>query len=71
MTLNYIKFLRKNNIFWLLISLAGLGIFHLNLIWKTTENIDQLTTNILFYGAIFWLLWQRKEKVNIRLLNLK
>ena len=66
MTLNYIKFLRRNNIFWLLISLAGLGIFYLNLIWKTTENIDQLTTNILFYGAIFWLLWKRKEKVNIQ-----
>ena len=56
----------KSNGFWLLIILSFLGIFHLNLTWKSRENIDHLTTNILFYGAIFWLLWQRKEKINIQ-----
>ena len=65
MLLKNIKFPAKSNIFWLFFSLTGLGIFHLNLIWKITGNIDELTTNILFYGAIFWLLWRRKETVNI------
>ncbi|MGK7899051.1 MAG: cyanoexosortase A, partial [Xenococcus sp. (in: cyanobacteria)] len=64
--MNYINFLLKNNLFWLFSSLAGLGVFHLNLIWKVTGNLDELTTNILFYGAIFGLLWQRKEEVNIQ-----
>ena len=65
MTFDFIKN-RKSNGFWLLISLLFLCIFYLNLIWRTTKSIDYLTTNILFYGAIFCLLWQRKEKINIR-----
>ncbi|MDJ0899139.1 MAG: cyanoexosortase A [Xenococcus sp. MO_188.B8] len=60
------KKIAKNNGLWLLTSLLFLSIFHLSIAWKITNNIDQLTTNILFYGAIFWLLWQRKSKINIR-----
>ena len=65
MTFDFIKN-RKSNRFWLLTSLLFLCIFYLNLIWRTTKSIDYLTTNILFYGAILCLLWQRKEKINIR-----
>ena len=64
--MNQIKSLPKSHIFWLFFSLTNLGIFHLNLIWKVTENLDELTTNILFYGAIFWSIWRRKETVNIQ-----
>lgn len=59
------KFSNKNNLFWLFFSLSWLGIFYLNLVWEHTENIDKLTTNTLFCGAIFWLLWQRKNKINL------
>ena len=66
MTSDNIKISKKINIFLLLASLAGSGFFYLNLIWKTTENIDQLTINILFFMAIFWLLWRKKTKINLK-----
>ena len=65
MTFDFIKN-RKSNAFWLLTSLLFLCIFYLNLIWRTTKSIDYLTTNILFYGAILYLLWQRKAKISTR-----
>ena len=65
MTSNYFRIFPNNNRFWLFSSLPGLGIFHLNLMWKNTGNIDLLTTSILFYGAIFWLLWKKRTKVKI------
>ena len=65
MTFDFIKN-RPSNGFWLLSSLGFLGIFYLNLIWRATGNIDEFTTNILFYGAILFLLWRRKEKKHIR-----
>ena len=64
MTFDFIKN-RPNNKFWLLTSLFLLGIFYLNLIWKATNNLDELTTNILFFGAIFFLLWRRKDRIKI------
>ena len=62
----YYKKIAKSNRFLLLTSLLFLSIFHLNLVWKNTNDIDQLTTNILFYVAIFWLLWQQKLDIKIR-----
>lgn len=57
----YIKNLISNHRYWLFSSLVGVAILYLNLIWKTTGNIDQLTTDILFWGTIIWLLWRKKD----------
>ena len=46
---------------WATISIISLGILYFNLLWKTTKNIDILTTDLLFYSAICALLWRRKN----------
>ena len=53
----------KNDRLWLLVSLVGVCLLYLNLIWQTTEDIDRLTTDGIFWGAIFWLLWQKKDRL--------
>lgn len=42
-------------------TLFSIGILYLNLIWKTTGNIDRLTTDCLFWGVILWLLWKQRN----------
>jgi len=59
------KGITKNHGFWLFMILFLLGIFYLNLVWKALGNVDELTTHLLFYGAIFGLIWQRKEKIKL------
>jgi cyanoexosortase A len=49
---------------WLFSSLISLSILYLNLIWRTTGDLDILTTDCLFWGAIIWLLWQRRNKLS-------
>ena len=49
--------------FWLLYSCFGVAVLYLNLIWKTTGEIDLITTGIFYWGAIIWLLWRRKDEV--------
>lgn len=46
---------------WAAISIVSLGILYFNLLWKSTGNIDRITTEFLFYGAICGLLWRRRE----------
>ena len=52
--------------FWLSSSLIGIAALYLILMWKTTGDIDQLTTDSLFWGAIFWLLWRKKDNLDYR-----
>lgn len=59
------KEIAKNHGFWLFTILFLLGFFYLNLVWKAFGNLDALTTNLLFYGAIFGLIWQRKDKIRL------
>ena len=63
--ISYKEIARKNG-FWLFIILFLLGVFYLNLVWKTLGDLDSLATNILFYGAILGLIWQRKERIRIK-----
>jgi len=56
---NYVKRDRP----WLISSLVGAGILYLNLIWKTTEDIDLLTTSSFYWGAILWLLWRKRDNM--------
>lgn len=44
-------------------SLIAIAILYLSLVWKTTANIDRLTTDTLFWSVILWLLWQKKERL--------
>lgn len=59
-----IKFTRLNERFWLYSSLISLSIFYLNLTWKTTRDMDRLTTDSLFCAAILWLLWRKRDRLN-------
>ena len=49
---------------WLFYSLISFSIFYLNLVWRTTGSIDRLTTDGLFWVAIIWLLWRRRNQLN-------
>jgi cyanoexosortase A len=49
---------------WLFFSAISLAILYLNLIWKTTADMDRLTTESLFLVAILWLLWRKREQLN-------
>ena len=61
----YGKNLLRSDRLWWLSSLAGVAILYLNLIWKTTGDLDRLTTDGLFWVAI-WLLWRKKDFVTHR-----
>ena len=61
----YAKNIIKSDRAWLFSSLIGIAILYLSLTWKTTANIDRLTTDTLFWGIILWLLWQKKERLNL------
>ncbi|GAB4534775.1 MAG: hypothetical protein Tsb0014_21200 [Pleurocapsa sp.] len=54
-----IKISRLDDRLWFFFSLIGFGVLYLNLTWKTTENIDLVTTSCLFWAAIIWLFWQK------------
>lgn len=58
------KISRLGDRFWLFSSLVGFSILYLNLIWRTTENIDRLTTDGLFLVAIVWLLWRKRDRLS-------
>ncbi len=50
----------KNSKFWLLGIASGLIIIHLNLSWRS-ENIDLLTTSLIFWPAVSFLIWEKHE----------
>ena len=58
-----IKQLRKSDRLWLFSTLVSIATLYLGLIWKTTGNIDSLTTDCLFWGAILWLLWKKRNSL--------
>ena len=60
------KLWQKSDKFWLFSSLVSSAVLYLNLVWKTTANIDRLTTESLFWIAILWLLWRRRDKLNFK-----
>ena len=63
---NFMKRSLKSDQFWLCASLISFAVFYLTLTWKTTENTDSVITNFLFWGAIFLLLWRRRDRLNLR-----
>ena len=60
----YFKKNIQSNHLWVFSSFVGVALLYLSSIWKTTANIDRLTTDALFWGAIIWLLWRKKERLN-------
>ena len=59
-----IKISQLGDRFWIFSSLISFGILYLNLIWKTTGSIDRLTTDSLFWMAIIFLVWRKKDRLN-------
>ena len=60
------KLLQKSDKFWLFSSLVSSAVLYLNLVWRTTANIDRLTTESLFWIAILWLLWRQRDKLQFK-----
>ena len=50
----------------LFLSLNGISILYLNLIWRTTGNVDQIIISCLFWVAILWLLWRKRHDFKYR-----
>lgn len=57
---------QKSDRFWLFSSLVSFVVLYLNLVWKTTSNIDRISTESLFWAAILWLLWRQRDKLNFK-----
>lgn len=57
--------LLQNSNFWLCAIAIGLTALHLSFTLKLTDNIDQLCLNILFWGAIYSLLWKKRNVLNL------
>ena len=62
--LMYGKNFKISDRFWLLSSWIGAAILYLNSIWKTTGDIDRLTIESLFWGAIY-LLWRKRFHLKV------
>lgn len=60
------KLSSKSDKFWLFSSLVSSAVIYLNLVWKSTESIDRLSTESLFWVAILWLLWRRRDKLKLK-----
>ncbi|AFY69433.1 Exosortase EpsH-related protein [Thalassoporum mexicanum PCC 7367] len=59
-----IKDYAKKTEFWLLAILAALVVLHLNLLWQLTGNGDALIIRVVFWGAIAYLIWNRRDRLN-------
>ncbi len=46
--------------------LINIALFYLSITWRVTGNLDRVITDSLFYGAIGYLLWQRKNKIKFK-----
>lgn len=62
----YGKYCVSGDRLWLGFSLVGMAILYLGLIWKTTGDLDQLTISMVFWGAIIWLLWRKRNYLQYR-----
>lgn len=49
-----------------LLCLINTALFYLSITWRITENFDRVITDSLFYGAIFYLLWQRQSQIEFK-----
>ena len=48
------------------ICLFNIGLFYLSLTSRITENLDRVITDSLFFGAIFYILWQRQNQIQFK-----
>ena len=62
----YIKNIIKDDRLILFSALFGVAILYLGLVWKVTGNIDQFTTDSIYWGAILWLLWNKENSLRYR-----
>lgn len=62
----HLRKLIQSDRLWLFSTLTSIAILYLGLVWRTTANIDRLTTDCLFWGAILWLLWNKRDNLNYR-----
>ena len=59
---NYVK----DDRLWLLYSLGGIAILYLTLSWKTTGDLDAVTTDCFYWSAIILLLWRKRSQLQYR-----
>ena len=59
----YIKDIIKGDRLILFSALFGVAVLYLGLVWKVTGDIDQFTTDSIYWGAILWLLWKKENSL--------
>jgi cyanoexosortase A len=57
--------LLQSSKFYLFGITVGLVAYQLLLTWQLDNNVDQLTVNALFWGAILYLLWGKRDKLSL------
>jgi hypothetical protein len=65
--LQFRRFTAKLSCDYSLLVVSGLGLIYLHLLltWKFTHNPDQLLLNLIFWGAIVRLIWQKRMSLKI------
>ncbi|HEY9704846.1 MAG TPA: cyanoexosortase A [Allocoleopsis sp.] len=58
--------LLKNPQIRIFCSFICLIIFHQIITWNITANIDLITTNLVFYGVIIWLLYKKRTEITLK-----
>lgn len=57
--------LLQDSKFWLFALAIGLAALHLNLMWKLTGYIDELSVSVLFWVALLSLVWQKRNTLRL------
>jgi cyanoexosortase A len=57
--------LLQSSKFYLFGIAVGLVAYQLLLTWQIGNNVDQVTINSLFWGAILYLLWGKQDKISL------
>jgi cyanoexosortase A len=62
------RFTAKPSFDYWLLATSGLGLIYLHLLltWKFTNNSDQLLLNLIFWGTIVRLIWQKRTSLEIQ-----
>ena len=50
-----------------LVCFVNIALFYLSISWRVAASLDRVITESIFYGAIFYLLWRRKNNLKFNL----
>ena len=63
--LSFLTKLIQKSEYWLSGIIIGLIALHVQLFWRLTGNLDQLSLNLIFWGALLSLLWKNRYTIKL------